>query len=486
MKKDSIIKFNKVSFSYDEGRGILKGVDFFVNRGSKVTIMGQNGAGKTTIFKLIAGEILPDEGKVNIIGGASVALSRQFVPEDEMDLNIRQFFEKALNKASRNKIYDVDPRIDKVLDVVNLFAPKDRIIRSFSGGQKAKLLLASALIQDADVLLLDEPTNNLDREALNRLTEFLKGFSKTCIVISHDADFLNSFTYGVLYLDVFTGKVEQFIGNYFDAREQIESRQKNIERKNSVLDKQIAYKYAKAGSFMNKGGKIRLVAKRMKKKAMELSEQKVDLRMEDRTIRPFTIPCQPDIRGEIVHISSFGAMKGRGIFSRKVDIGLRKREHLLIKGPNGIGKTSLLDSIVKNDSDRSRIVSGIAVGYYRQDFSSLNLSDTVYKSISSIPSNYSEEHMRSVAAGFLITEDLMQSRIRDLSEGQKGLLSFARLVMQEPGLLIVDEPTNHINFRHIPIIAEALNKYTGAMILVSHSEEFLEKIRIDRVIDMED
>jgi ATP-binding cassette subfamily F protein 3 len=125
------------------------------------------------------------------------------------------------------------------------------------------------------------------------------------------------------------------------------------------------------------------------------------------------------------------------------------------------------------------------VGYYRQDFSTLNFDDTVYDCLMQVMEKKIEETMRATAAGFLITKEMIHKRIGDLSEGQKGLVAFARLVLQKPGLLILDEPTNHINFRHIPIIAEALNKYEGAMILVSHVPEFVQKIRIDETLDLE-
>jgi ATP-binding cassette subfamily F protein 3 len=124
------------------------------------------------------------------------------------------------------------------------------------------------------------------------------------------------------------------------------------------------------------------------------------------------------------------------------------------------------------------------VGYYRQDFSTLNFENTVYESLMAVMERKIEQDMRSVAAGFLITGDMIHTKIGSLSEGQKGLVAFARLVLQKPGLLILDEPTNHINFRHIPVIAEALNKYEGAMILVSHVPDFVEKIRIDEVLDL--
>ena len=132
---------------------------------------------------------------------------------------------------------------------------------------------------------------------------------------------------------------------------------------------------------------------------------------------------------------------------------------------------------------------GVRIGYYRQDFSTLNFDDTVFQSLAGAMEvggeRLDEERMRSVAAGFQITGEFIRTKIGSLSEGQKGLVAFARLVLQKPGLLILDEPTNHINFRHLPIIAEALDKYAGAMILVSHVPEFVKQIRIDEVLDLE-
>jgi len=130
-------------------------------------------------------------------------------------------------------------------------------------------------------------------------------------------------------------------------------------------------------------------------------------------------------------------------------------------------------------------MDGIKVGYYRQDFSTLNFEDTVHHALLSVMDKQIEQTMRAVAASFLITGDMMETKIGSLSEGQKGLVAFARLVLQKPGLLILDEPTNHINFRHIPVIAEALDKYEGAMVIVSHVPEFVSQIRIDEVLDLE-
>jgi len=483
-KDETILRFEKVSFGYGENYPLMTEVDFSVRRGTKTTIMGQNGAGKSTLFGLITGNLKPDDGVINVVNGVSIALSRQVIPRDELDLTVREFFLKCF----KEKIYDIDPRIDDILEVVNLKGHEkihDRIVRSFSGGQQARLLLASALIQKPDILLLDEPTNNLDKAGIHHLTDFLIKYDKTVIVISHDAHFLNSFTDAVLYLDVFTKKIEQYAGNYTDVRDQIVARMERENRKNALLEKDIQSKKDQANAFAMKGGGLRLVAKRMRELAEEMEEEKVDVRKEDKTIRVFEIPAQENIIGELVHITKFKTIKAHKASVRKTDIKLRRNQHLLLTGPNGIGKSTLLEAIAKNEAEGTKIAPGVTIGYYRQDFSTLNFEDTVYKSLTEVSAKISEQMMRSIAAGFLINGDVMNTKIGSLSEGQKGLVAFARLVIQKPGLLILDEPTNHINFRHIPIIAEALNKYEGAMIMVSHVPEFVAKIRIDYTLDLE-
>jgi ATPase subunit of ABC transporter with duplicated ATPase domains len=483
-KGESILRFEKVSFGYGENYPLMTEVDFSVRRGTKTTIMGQNGAGKSTIFGLITGRIRPDEGKVHVMNGLSIALSRQVIPRDELDLTVRDFFQKCF----KEKVYDIDPKIDDILEVVNLKGHEkihDRIMRSFSGGQQARLLLASALIQNPDLLLLDEPTNNLDKSGIAHLTDFLIKYDKTVIVISHDAHFLNSFTDAVLYLDVYTKKIEQYAGNYTDVRDQIVARMERENRNNALLAKEIQAKKDQANAFAMKGGNLRAVAKRMRELAEELEEEKVDVRKEDKTIRSFIIPAQENIIGDLVHITKFKTIRAHKASVRKTDIKLRRNQHLLLKGPNGIGKSTLLEAIAKNEAEGTFIAPGVTIGYYRQDFSTLNFEDTVYESLNEVSAKISEQMMRSIAAGFLINGDMMNTKIGSLSEGQKGLVAFARLVIQKPGLLILDEPTNHINFRHIPVIAEALNKYEGAMIMVSHVPEFVAKIRIDHILDLE-
>ena len=501
---DTVIRFDDVSFEWGHNKPILDEVSFNVRRGTKVTIMGQNGAGKTTLFGLILGAehagnstegYKPESGEIHIAQGATVATARQVIPRDQLELTVREFFANCF----ADKKYDLDPRIDEVLEVVNLSTPKagtkgvvdakDRIVKTFSGGQQARLLLASALIQDPDILLLDEPTNNLDKAGIEHLTQFLIDYKKTCLVISHDAEFLNAFTHGVLYLDVYTRKIEQYVGDYFDVVDQISVRIEKENMKNAQLAKEIQENKDKANFFAMKGGQMRLVAKRMREKAEELEEEKVDVRKEDRTIKPFIIPAQPELIGDIIKISAYSVLnpKTHKPVKRTCDVRLRRKNHLLLAGPNGIGKSTLLEKIV-NGAEGVEILAGVRVGYYRQDFSMMDFNDTVYQSlekiIRSVDGRLIETELRSAAAAFLIGADIIHSKIASLSEGQKGLVAFARLVLLRPGLLILDEPTNHINFRHIPIIAKALDSYEGAMILVSHVPEFVKQIRVDEVLDL--
>jgi ATPase subunit of ABC transporter with duplicated ATPase domains len=481
MANDIILRFDETSFEFGHNKPILDEVSFSLRRGMKVTLMGQNGAGKSTIFGLITGTHTSESGDIHIGQGVTIATAKQVIPRDQLDLTVREFFEKCFVK----KVYDIEPRIDSILEIVHLSAPHDRIIRSFSGGQQARLLLASALIQNPDLLLLDEPTNNLDKAGIEHLTDFLKSYTKTVVVISHDAEFLNSFTDGVLYLDVHTRKIEQYVGNYHDVVKEISARIEKENTQNARLAKEIQTKKDQANAFANKGGQMRLVAKRMREKVEELEGEKVDVRREDKTIRSFHIPSQPEFVGEIIHISSYKVIKNHKPTLRTAKISLKRNKHLLLKGPNGIGKSTLLESLASGHAEGTKIAEGIRVGYYRQDFSTLNFEDMVYDSLIAVTPEWNEMVMRSTAAGFLITGEMMHTKIGSLSEGQKGLVAFARLVLERPGLLILDEPTNHINFRHLPVIAQALHDYEGAMILVSHVPEFVEKVRIDDVLDLE-
>lgn len=480
--REAVVRFEEVSFNYGHNHPILTETSFSLKKGMKVTLMGQNGAGKSTLFKLIMGQLKAEEGRVLLSPGLTVAMANQVITPEERELTVREYFEKQFPK----KVYDIDPRIDTVLDVVNLKADHEKKVSAFSGGQQARLLLASALIQEPDLLLLDEPTNNLDHAGISHLTKFLKDYEKTCLVISHDADFLNSFSDGVVYLDVHTRKLESYVGNYFDLLKEITARIEKENRKNAQLAKKIQDNKDKANFFAQKGGKMRIVAKKMREEIEEMEEEKVDVRREDKTIRPFTIPAQPELIGSMLDITSYTTLdpKTHKVIEHKANIALKKKQHLHLQGPNGIGKSTLLESLARGEARGAQVQKGVKVGYYRQDFSTLDFNNTVRQELMKVMDKQIEEEMRKVAAGFLLLGPTIEKKIGVLSEGQKGLVAFAQLVLLKPGLLILDEPTNHINFRHLPVIAKALDEYEGAMVLVSHVPEFVAQIRIDEVLDL--
>ena len=480
---ETVIWFKNVDFHYDFRKPILEEVNFNVRKGAKITIMGQNGAGKSTIFKLINGTLEKKLWVINLDEKLTIATWYQVVLAEDKELSVKEFFTKYFPKDSETSI---DKEISEILNVVNLKVKDNtKKISAFSGGQQARLLLAAALIQKPDILLLDEPTNNLDTEGIWHLTEFLKGYANTVMVISHDADFLNSFTDWVLYLDVNTKKVEQFVWDYHDVVEKIK---KNIEKENMAnarLQKEAQAKKDQANVFAHKGWKLRAVAKKMKEAAAEMEENMVDTRKEDKTIKDFTIPLQDNIGWVLLDINSVHIIKDDEVTVKSVDLQLRKDDHMQLAWPNGIWKSTLLEKIVNWDESGCKVADWVKIGYYRQDFSNLDFEQTVYDCLREAAwEELWEQDLRSKAAGFLINGDVMKTNIWNLSEGQKGLVAFCRLVFIRPGILILDEPTNHINFRHIPVIAKALDEFKWGMILVSHVDEFVWQVRMDQYLDL--
>ncbi len=480
MAEEVIVRFDDVTFEYVDKRPVLEGASFSIRRKAKLTLMGQNGAGKSTLFDLLQGELKPKSGRISITNGATIGAAKQTVERADFELTVEQYFAKAFEIVPPN----LASKMAKAMDAVNFSIPTDRKVGDLSGGQQARLLLAFALLQNPDILLLDEPTNNLDQAGIDHLVEFLIMYEKTVIVISHDADFLNCFTEGVLYLDVHTHKIENYVGDYYSVVEEINKRIEREQRKNAQLEKTIQDRKEKVNFFANKGGKMRKLAKKLKDETEELEENKVEVRKEDKTIRQFEIPAQ-EIVGDIVKITSVKVIIDHTAVDKPVDITLRQRSRLLVSGPNGMGKSTLLRALASGENSGAIIMEKTRVGYYSQDFSTLDYSQTVFDSLKTIMADgYDLQEVRSIAAGFLITGELMGRTVAELSEGQKGLLSFARLVLMKPGLLILDEPTNHINFRHIPVIAEAINNFQGAIILVSHMPDFVKEIKIADELDL--
>jgi ATPase subunit of ABC transporter with duplicated ATPase domains len=485
-----VLRFDNLTFGYSEKKKLLEEASFTLRKGKKVTIMGQNGAGKSSLLKLITGENKPMSGTVILDEGSRVAIAKQVFTLEEKQLKLRDYMSMAFTEVP----FNLDKQIATVMEEVGLENyDLQREIKTYSGGQQARILLAFALIQNPDILLLDEPTNNLDEDGIGALTMFLILYDKTCLVISHDAGFLNSFTDGVLYVNVYTKKVEQYSGDYLTVVKEIEDRVEREKLQNARAERQIQDQKDKINFFANKGGKMRKLASKLRDQVEEAEESKVEVRKDDKTIQNFVINCQSDLNSEFVSLPFLSVVENGQVVNKQADLGLRKGDHIQFSGPNGIGKTTLLNNIVHKNVDGMMMAENLKIGYYTQDFHNLDYSKNVRNSLLETmglnPNEpvdaKDEQYMRKTAAGFLISGELMNNNIGDLSEGQKGLLAFTHIVLQNPGLLILDEPTNHINFRHIPIIAKALDQFEGAMILVSHVPDFVSQIRIDKIIELD-
>lgn len=473
------MRFDDLTYGYHEKKPLMKDANFSVRENMKLTLMGQNGAGKSTIFRLITGEIDPLKGQIHIKQGTTIGIARQVMDRKYHEMTVAEYFATVFDEVPRN----IPKLIDDTLEIVNYKVPHDMLVKNLSGGQQARLLLAHALIGKPDILLLDEPTNNLDDDGIGHLISFLMMYEKTVIVISHDADFLNTFTDGVLYLDVMTKEVDQYVGDYYDVSDKIKNRVESEQRKNAQLKKEIQDKKDKVNFFAHKGGKMRKLASKLKSDIESAEASKVFVKEDDKTIGNFQIGAD-EYKKTMVTIESVGIWSNNEQVQVPAKVELRRGDRLLVKGPNGIGKTTLLERLAKRTESGAIIPEDVSIGYYRQDFSGLDFDQTAFDSLYEVMTEGNRETVYATAAKLLLRGDVLNQPIGLMSEGQKALLSFARFVLQKPNLLILDEPTNHVNFRHLPIIAKALADYEGAMVVVSHDAEFISKINFDQELNL--
>jgi ATP-binding cassette subfamily F protein 3 len=241
-----------------------------------------------------------------------------------------------------------------------------------------------------------------------------------------------------------------------------------------------------ANKFANKGGGMRKVAKTMRSVAAKLEENLVSVRREDITLGNFNVPFAPrSLTGKLMEIAQV-ASYDRTALIRGGPVELRKGSRVQVCGPNGIGKTTFLERIAAGTAPGVTITEGVRIGYYRQDFHNFDFEATVFESLENASNlSHTERELRTIAATFLLHQGTMTQPVKTLSEGQKALLSLACLCIQKPSLLIFDEPTNHVNFRHLPALANALRSFEGAVLFVSHDAHFVQEVgTLNHVIDM--
>lgn len=385
--------------------------------------------------------------------------------------------------------YELERKIEESLEIVNLNIDyKNTKLSTLSGGQKNKLILAKTIFSDPDILMLDEPTNNLDKKAYENLVEYVKKFNWTIVCISHDPDFLATFVKKVLYIDWFQKNIREYYWNYSDVEREVEEQIERDRSKMNRIDKEIKFKETVLHKRAQQAkiywsAKLAQNVKQLKNKIEKLKDWKWESLKEDKIISRFTIPCSvPD--DDLVQFFSVDYFEDWEEKNWNLDLSILKGSICLLYWKNWKWKTTFLRKFAQKKAD-VWMHADVEIWYYSQNFEELNMEWTVQEAMEDI-NWFDYQGLRWVLARFLFSkEEQMEIKVKELSEWQKALLAIARLVFKKPNLLVLDEPTNHINFKHIPVIIESLKNYRWTILLVSHDTAFLKEMPISKVIDLD-
>lgn len=472
-----MVSVNDVTFSYGY-EPVLERVTFAVPRGKKVGIVGPNGAGKSTLFKILTGDEMPSTGRVSVSGVLA------FVPQEVKH-------DPALHTAKDWREY-VDPTgkagqhaIVQVLDGLEFdWTKASQDLSQLSGGQKTKLALARAFLAKPDVLLLDEPTNFLDEAGKKWVMHFLGTYPKTVLVVSHDLKLLDRHISQVLFVNAHTHTVDVYTGNYTKFMKTKGLQEAHLVRQIRNEKQHIS--------------RIEKSVERLKKNTSDKGvRQRVVLQRRLQRMKDRLPSAPPELRGIKVAFPAplpVGAVPlearhiyksyGRTPVLQDVSIVLERGERLALIGPNGVGKTTLIKILTGNlqpDSGAVERSESLNYGYYSQEFQMFDDTQTLEQVIRD--TNKLPPHRVYPFLGrFLFPYSRLNQRINTLSGGEKTRLSIALLMLQQHNLLILDEPTTYLDVLSQRIILEALKDYTGAMILVSHTQEFVSELQPHRAL----
>lgn len=464
-------------FSYSYGKEpIFLKTSFFVSKNSKVGLVGANGSGKSTLFKLISAEEEPDDGRIEVSGKVlSVPQEVKYDKEMESANSIRTYLDPH-NKKEDYELYRILSKMEfESLDL-------DSFPQKMSGGQKTKLAISRALIQEPDILLLDEPTNFLDTAGKEWVMSFLGRYPKTLVVISHDLNLLDSRIDKVLEINQQSHKIDEYTGNYSSyiklkedkealLMRQIHVQERHIEQMKKGLLKMSHYK-------TEKGVRQKMQVERRIEK---MEETLPEMPMEAKKIK-INLP-EPSWVGEMpVCLNKIHKSFGDKTVLKNVDFNIKRGERIALLGPNGAGKSTLIKIImmlIKADQGEILIDEKVKTGYYSQEFETFDMSQTIMEMMKE-KTYIGEGAIRSMMGKFLFSGERVFQKIGSLSGGEKTRLSIALLLLQNYNLLILDEPTTYLDVLSQRLILEALKLYKGAMIIVSHTPEFVTELNPSR------
>ncbi|OGE31894.1 hypothetical protein A2631_02090 [Candidatus Daviesbacteria bacterium RIFCSPHIGHO2_01_FULL_44_29] len=461
---------------------ILDGVSFVVSEKQKVGLIGPNGLGKSTIFKIIRGAEEPDKGSVSIVNEI-VGYLPQVISFSE-DATVESFLRKELKDDW--ELYKIDYVLSRV-SLGNII--KSQLVSTLSGGQKTKLGIARVLLEEPSVMLLDEPTNNLDTETLNWLEGFIKSFKGSILLVSHDRTFLDNTVDWIFELNPMDHRIYEYKGGYSDYFTQKQLHVKKhqeeyilFEKKRKQMEQWISLRkqYLSGHPDPKVGKQLQAMKTRYQREITNVAMGKYQ--KEDQ-IKISSFGDQTNGRKFIFYIQK---LQFKNLFKcEKLLISGEDRIHL--KGSNGAGKSTLIKilvGIIKEYEGSVELGKDVRLGYFAQEHELFDDKATVLDTFMKRTLIDGEQAARGVLGGFLFKGNHVFSRISEISQGEKVKLAFAILTHQDNQFLILDEPTNHLDINSREVLEDALTGYKGGLIVVSHDRFFLDEIGINRVIEI--
>lgn len=500
---------------------ILKNISFHIEEKEKLAIVGINGSGKTTLLKIIMGEETADEGQIVLAKDTTIGYlsQHQDISFDntiynemldtkkyiiEMENRIRQL-EYNMQQAKGEeleKILEQYNRLSNRYDLENGYAYESEIagvlkglgfdksdysrhINTLSGGQKMRIALGRLLLSRPDIIILDEPTNHLDMSSTAWLEGFLSSYPGSVIVVSHDRYFIDKIATKIVEIDNTKGTV--YNGNYtYYSGKRAEIR---ASRMKAYLNQQAEIKHQEAVitklKQFNREKSIKRAESREKMlDKIELLEKPVEVASEMR----LTLTPAVESGNDVLTITNLGKSFGNNTLFSNLNASIKRGEHVALIGDNGTGKTTILkiiNRLIPKDSGSVVLGSRVKIGYYDQEHQILSLNKTIFEEISDSYPQLNNTKIRNVLAAFLFTGDDVFKKIEDLSGGERGRVSLAKLMLSPANFLILDEPTNHLDIQSKEILEEALKNYTGTILFVSHDRYFINSVST-RIIELKD
>lgn len=453
---------------------------FAVTDGQKVGLVGENGTGKSTLLKLFRGEETPDEGGIEIAG--TMELVPQEVKRDPI-LDQAETVEQYLNPEGGIQEHEMRKLLAGLgIGEIDLASrPKE-----FSGGVKTKLALARALLKEPDILLLDEPTNFMDLEGKKWVMGLLSQYPKTLILISHDLGLMDQAIDRVIYINKHKHNIEEYKGNYSQYKRLQKEAEELLKKKVEAEAKHIKSMekgYKKIQRYKSKKGvKVKV---RLKERIRLAKENLPELPPEVRSIK-IKLP-EPARSGDIlITARSIAKAYDQLQVIKDLDFAIRRGEKIALLGPNGVGKSTLIKLLIGQLQPDAGVVEWNPMnklGYYSQEFEDFDMEKSVLDLFMA-----KCERMESFCRPFLGKFNFLASKVHQqvgtLSGGEKTRLAIAMLCSTDANLLVLDEPTTYLDVLSQRVILEALKAYTGAMIIVSHTEEFIKELKPDKVFLM--